>query len=117
MRAALLTTETRRVLALDVHHIVADGLSVRLLLEDLDRLYGGDAPSLAGPTFADLVLGPNYFVGAKDLFGAKALAALGPVAALGVSDFVFAKPLPSARGSREGSSRSGASVRPARRSS
>ncbi|HEX7700663.1 MAG TPA: amino acid adenylation domain-containing protein, partial [Kofleriaceae bacterium] len=53
VRAAIVTTESRRVLALDVHHIVADGLSVRLLLEDLEALYQGTAEPLAGPTFAD----------------------------------------------------------------
>ena len=53
VRAAIVTTETRRVLALDVHHIVADGLSVRLLLEDLEALYQGTAEPLAGPSFAD----------------------------------------------------------------
>ena len=53
VRAAIITTEARRVLALDVHHIVADGLSVRLLLEDLEALYLGTAEPLTGPTFAD----------------------------------------------------------------
>ena len=53
VRAAIITTPARRVLALDVHHIVADGLSVRLLLEDLEALYQGSAEPLTGPTFAD----------------------------------------------------------------
>ncbi len=53
VRVALIETEARRVLALDIHHIVADGLSVRLLLEDLEALYAGDPAPLPSPTFAD----------------------------------------------------------------
>ena len=53
VRAAIVRTETRRVLALDVHHIVADGLSVRMLLEDLEALYRGESPPAPSPTFAD----------------------------------------------------------------
>nr|HEX4313402.1 amino acid adenylation domain-containing protein [Kofleriaceae bacterium] len=53
-RVAIICTPVRRVLALDVHHIVADGLSVRLLLEDLEVVYADPAaPPPAGPTFAD----------------------------------------------------------------
>ncbi|HUJ60961.1 MAG TPA: amino acid adenylation domain-containing protein, partial [Kofleriaceae bacterium] len=53
VRAAILRSETRQVLALDVHHIVADGLSVRLLLDDLEQLYDGKALPPPSPTFAD----------------------------------------------------------------
>ncbi len=54
VRAAIVTTETRRVLALDLHHIIADGLSVRLLLEDLEALYADrSAAEPPAPTFAD----------------------------------------------------------------
>ena len=45
--ALIVRTETRRVLALDVHHIVADGLSVRVLLEDLEALYAGEPQRVA----------------------------------------------------------------------
>ncbi len=55
LRAAIATTETRVLLLLDVHHIVADGLSVRLLLEDLEALYENRAPPPPSPTFADYV--------------------------------------------------------------
>ena len=34
MRAAIVSTETRNVLALDVHHIVMDGSSFPILLEE-----------------------------------------------------------------------------------
>ena len=40
VRAAIVRSPSRTVLALDVHHIVADGLSVRVLLEDLEAIYG-----------------------------------------------------------------------------
>jgi tyrocidine synthetase-3 len=54
-RAALVRTERRLVLALDVHHIIIDGLSVRLLLDDLEALYAGNAGAATTPTFADYV--------------------------------------------------------------
>ena len=55
LRAAIVRTERRRVLALDVHHIVVDGLSVRLLLDDLEAIYAGQSRELPAPTFADYV--------------------------------------------------------------
>ncbi|WP_394834947.1 amino acid adenylation domain-containing protein [Pendulispora rubella] len=55
MRALLLRTETQNVLAIDIHHIVADGLSIRLLIEDLEALYHGRATAAPAPTFADYV--------------------------------------------------------------
>ena len=53
VRAAIVCTERRRVLAIDVHHIIADGLSVRMLLADLEALYRGESPPAPAPTFAD----------------------------------------------------------------
>ena len=56
MRTAIIKTETRAILALDLHHIVADGLSVRILLEDLEALYLGELGSAqdVGPTSSRL---------------------------------------------------------------
>jgi tyrocidine synthetase-3 len=55
LRAAIVRTEKRAVLAFDVHHVIADNLSVRLLLEDLEALYAGQAAPPPSPTFADHV--------------------------------------------------------------
>jgi fengycin family lipopeptide synthetase D len=53
VRAGIVTTERRTVLVLDVHHIAADGLSVRVMLDDLEQLYAGAELSPPSPTFAD----------------------------------------------------------------
>ena len=55
MRAAIVTTETRKLLALDLHHIVADGMSFPILLRDLELLYENHAPPRMGPSYADYV--------------------------------------------------------------
>jgi tyrocidine synthetase-3 len=55
MRATIVTTETRKVLALDLHHIIADGMSFPVLLRDLESIYEGRATERTGPNFADYV--------------------------------------------------------------
>ncbi len=55
MRATIVSTETRRILAMDLHHIIADGVSVALLLDDLEALYDGRVAAPPKPTFADYV--------------------------------------------------------------
>jgi tyrocidine synthetase-3 len=55
MRATILTTPTRKILALDLHHIIADGMSFPILLEDLEALYEGRAEPRIRGSFADYV--------------------------------------------------------------
>jgi tyrocidine synthetase-3 len=55
MRATIVTTETRKLLALDLHHIIADGMSFPILLNDLEALYEDRAALRSGPGYADYV--------------------------------------------------------------
>ncbi|HEY1552228.1 MAG TPA: amino acid adenylation domain-containing protein, partial [Kofleriaceae bacterium] len=56
VRAGIIATERRTVLVLDVHHIAADGLSVRVMLDELEQLYAGTVLPPPSPTFADYAM-------------------------------------------------------------
>lgn len=55
-RAAIVSGVTRHALALDVHHIVADGWSLRVLFEEISALLSASPPSLRpAPEYAQVV--------------------------------------------------------------
>ncbi len=56
-RAALIETgsEEERVLALDLHHLIADGISVSILIEEFSRLYGGEPLPPVGADYSEFV--------------------------------------------------------------
>ncbi|OED49638.1 hypothetical protein AB838_06170 [Rhodobacteraceae bacterium (ex Bugula neritina AB1)] len=53
-RASLHDTGSGWQLFLDMHHIIADGVTLAMVLGDLDRLYRGEALSAAGASFAEI---------------------------------------------------------------
>ena len=54
-RFAYLSTPEGDGLLLDVHHIVFDGMSLRLLLNEIAAAYGGEALPKESPTFSELL--------------------------------------------------------------
>ncbi|MBF0545767.1 MAG: amino acid adenylation domain-containing protein [Candidatus Riflebacteria bacterium] len=54
-RAAIILTGSRRIFALDIHHIVADGISMSILFQELQDIYQKKPLSKEGPTYADFV--------------------------------------------------------------
>ena len=65
-RAQIIQTEQSVCLLLDIHHIITDGVSMILLLKDLDKAYQGQHLENEKYTFYDHVLAE------KETFGTKA---------------------------------------------
>ncbi len=62
----LRTAEDDRILAMDFHHLIADGISVSLLIEEFCVLYRGDALEHAGADYVEFVRWEQAFVTGED---------------------------------------------------
>lgn len=62
----LRTAEDDRILAMDFHHLIADGISVSLLIEEFCALYRGDALEPAGAGYVEFVRWEQDFVAGGD---------------------------------------------------
>lgn len=67
LRACLIRLEEREcVLLLDLHHIVCDGVSVDILVEDLGRLYDGQTLGALAADYKDFALWQAEFAGSGE---------------------------------------------------
>lgn len=62
IRVYIIRSEKRNFLLIDIHHIIADGLSVKILLEDLKKLYACEELPQLKIQYKDYTLWHNNFL-------------------------------------------------------
>ncbi len=67
IRASLLKTERRRLLLIDLHHIVADGVSMDLLVADFVQLYLGNPLERLRIQYKDFAVWQRQFLQSKEM--------------------------------------------------